>query len=217
MSHSSGALAYMPTHRQYAQKLRARWVLIVDPSASLTSRGPFAARTQGLSMAFSDNLIEAAEDVLALAKQKDQTIVTAESCTSGLLASVLSEAPGAAELLHGGLVTYTKQNKTVALSVSAELLRTKGAVCPQVACAMAEGALMRSPATLAISITGVAGPSPDEDGNPVGKVCIAVARRGYPTTHIEQDYGDIGRDAVRERAMLDALAALKRALLVIVC
>ena len=181
------------------------------------SRGPFPARTHGPSMAFSDNLIEAAEDVLALAKQKDQTIITAESCTSGLLASVLSEAPGAAELLHGGFVIYTKQNKTVALSVSAELLKTKGAVCPQVACAMAEGALMRSPATLAVSITGVAGPSPDEDGNPVGKVCIAVARRGCPTTHIEQDYGDIGRDAVRERAMLDALAALKRALLVIVC
>ncbi len=59
-------------------------------------------------MAFSDNLIEAAEDVLALAKQKDQTIVTAESCTSGLLASVLSEAPGAAELLHGGFVTYRR-------------------------------------------------------------------------------------------------------------
>src|SRR3977135_3430676 len=174
-------------------------------------------RAGGQKMPFNDALIDAANDVLALARRGGLTIVTAESCTSGLLASVLSEGPGAAELLHGGFVTYTKQNKTVALSVSAELLKTKGAVCPQVACAMAEGALMRSPATLAVSITGVAGPSPDEDGNPVGQVFMAVARRGCPTTHLDQDYGDIGRDAVRERAMLDALAALKRALLMIAC
>src|SRR5438132_14417103 len=109
-------------------------------------------------MAFSDNLIEAAEDVLALAKQKDQTIITAESCTSGLLASVLSEAPGAAELLHGGFVTYTKRHKTVALDVPEELLHGKGAVCPEVAIAMAEGALAHSTADLAVAITGVAGP-----------------------------------------------------------
>jgi nicotinamide-nucleotide amidase len=163
-------------------------------------------------MKFSPTLVDAAEDVLALAEQKGLTIVTAESCTSGLLASVLSEAPGAAELLHGGFVTYTKRNKSVALGVSEELLKSKGAVCEPVACAMAEGALARSPADLAVAITGVAGPSPDEDGNPVGLVCIAVARHGCPAAHFQNNYGDIGRDAVREKAMAAALQALKRAM-----
>ena len=89
-------------------------------------------------MPFGPDLIEAAQKVLADAKAGNLGIVTAESCTSGLLASVLSEAPGAAELLHGGFVTYTKRNKVVALGVSEELLRTKGAVSEDIACAMAE-------------------------------------------------------------------------------
>jgi nicotinamide-nucleotide amidase len=163
-------------------------------------------------MTFDSKLIDAAEEVLSLAKPKNQTIVTAESCTCGLLAALLSEVPGAAELLHGGFVTYTKLNKTVALGVREEVLQTKGAVCPEVACAMAEGALSKSPADMAAAITGVAGPAPDEDGNRVGLVCIAVARRGYPTEHIERDYGDIGRDTVRECAIADALGAMKRVL-----
>ena len=88
-------------------------------------------------------------------------------------------------------------------------MRTKGAVSEDVACAMAEGALHRSPAKVAVAVTGVAGPAPDEDGNPVGLVCIATARRGYRTTCIRRNYGDIGRQVVRERAILDALAALR--------
>jgi nicotinamide-nucleotide amidase len=162
-------------------------------------------------MPFSPKLVEAAKEALARAKAANLGIVTAESCTSGLLASVLSEAPGAAELLHGGFVTYTKRNKTIALGVSEALLKTKGAVCEEVAGAMADGALERSPADMSVAITGVAGPSPDEDGNPVGLVCIAIARRGFPTGCLRKNYGDIGRDAVRESAMQDALAALSRA------
>jgi nicotinamide-nucleotide amidase len=162
-------------------------------------------------MSFKPALLEAAREVLAFAKEKSLSIITAESCTSGLLASVLSEAPGAANLLHGGFVTYTKRNKTVALGVPEETLITKGAVNEEVARAMAEGALKRSPADMSAAITGVAGPSPDEDGNPVGLVCIAIARRGFPTNHFEKNYGKIDRDAVRERAMADALAALSQA------
>jgi nicotinamide-nucleotide amidase len=130
----------------------------------------------------------------------------------GLLANALSEAPGAAELLHGGFVTYTKANKTAALGVPADLLRTRGAVCPEVATAMAEGALARSPADVAIAITGVAGPDKDEDGNPVGLVFIAVARKSLPSAVLERRYGDLGRDAVRERAMIDALQEVERLL-----
>jgi nicotinamide-nucleotide amidase len=160
----------------------------------------------------SADLAAIAERVLALAGKRHVGIVTAESCTSGLLAGALSEAPGAAEWLHGGFVTYTKANKIAALGVPADVLSTRGAVCPEVAIAMAEGALARSPAGIAIAITGVAGPDKDEDGNPVGLVCIAVARKSLPSSVIERHYGDIGRDAVRERAMVDALREAERLL-----
>lgn len=152
-----------------------------------------------------------AETALALAKRKGLTIITAESCTCGMLAALLSEAEGASQHLHGGFVTYTKDNKAAALGVPLEILRRDGAVCEPVVRAMAEGALDRSPADLSIAVTGVAGPSPDDDGNPVGLVHLATARRGRPTLHIERAYGDLGRHTVLERAMTDALHLLRRA------
>jgi nicotinamide-nucleotide amidase len=157
----------------------------------------------------NESLQAMAEDLVARAAREKLTIITAESCTSGLLATVLSEAPGAAKILHGGFVTYTKEHKHVALGVPEELLSAKSAVCEEVACAMAQGALARSTADLAAAITGVAGPEPDEDGNPVGRVYIAAARRGGKVDCFRKDYGAIGRDAVREAAMADAIAALK--------
>src|SRR3569832_2135562 len=105
---------------------------------------------------FTKASLDAAEYVLASAKDRKLTVVTAESCTSGLLASLLSEAPGASEFLHGGFVTYTKANKTAALGAPEDLLTAKTAVCEEVARAMAEGALERSPADVAAAITGVA-------------------------------------------------------------
>ncbi|MCC6890167.1 MAG: nicotinamide-nucleotide amidohydrolase family protein [Hyphomicrobiales bacterium] len=154
-----------------------------------------------------------ARRVLALACKRQCSIVTAESCTSGLLATALADAPGAGAWLHGGFVAYTKANKTAALGVSPVLLDTRGAVCREVAAAMAEGALARSPADVAVAITGVAGPSRDEDGNPVGLVCMAVAAKTQATSAIERCYGDIGRDRIREQAMIDALSELERVLL----
>jgi nicotinamide-nucleotide amidase len=145
-----------------------------------------------------------ARRVLELAGQKKLSIVTAESCTAGKLSALLSEAPGAAERLHGSFVTYTKANKISALGVSATLLGEKGAVCREVAAAMAQGALARSPADLAVSITGVAGPDPDEDGNPVGRVWVGLAHAGRSLER-EYDYGNLGRETVQARAMADAL------------
>jgi nicotinamide-nucleotide amidase len=157
-------------------------------------------------------LVDLAERALATARRRNLTIVTAESCTAGKLSALLSEAPGAAEHLHGSFVTYTKANKVKALGVDAGLLKAKGAVCREVALALAEGALHRSPADVAVAITGVAGPDPDEDGNPVGLVCIAVARHGREPLHVERKYGDLGREEVQERAMAEALAELIRCL-----
>ena len=96
------------------------------------------------------------------------------------------------------------------LGVDSALLARKGAVCGDVARAMATGALERSPADVAVAITGVAGPDPDEDGNPVGLVCIAVARAGHAPVVVERRYGDIGREDVQARAMADALEELIR-------
>ena len=87
----------------------------------------------------------------------------------------------------------------LARKILQELLREKGAVCCDVAVAMVQGALARSPADLAVSITGVAGPDPDEDGNPVGLVCIAVARKDGKPRHVEMRYGSIGRETVQAR------------------
>lgn len=155
---------------------------------------------------------ELAEQALAAARRRNFTIITAESCTAGKLAVLLSDAPGAAQYLHGGFVTYTKANKTKVLKVPADLLKQKGAVCSDVAVAMAEGALALSPASVAVAITGVAGPEPDEDGNPVGFVCIAVARKGFSSSQIEKRYGNIGRETIQERATIDALSELIRVL-----
>jgi PncC family amidohydrolase len=123
----------------------------------------------------------------------------------------LSEVPGAADHLQGGFVVYTKTNKSHALGVPANLLNSRG-VCPEVARAMAEGALARSPADVAVALTGVAGPDPDEDGNPVGLVCIAVVPRvGQNPEMIEKRYGMAAtRERIQEWAMAEALATLLR-------
>jgi nicotinamide-nucleotide amidase len=170
-----------------------------------------ACAKEAPAMSFRTELAALAKRALELAQEGRLSIVTAESCTAGKLAVLLSEVPGAAAHLEGGFVTYTKANKTKALGVPAYLLQRHGAVCCEVAAAMAEGALQRSPANLAVAITGVAGPAPDEDGNPVGRVCLAVAGIGRETDATEQNYGNPGRERVQEQAMADALHALIRA------
>jgi nicotinamide-nucleotide amidase len=102
--------------------------------------------------------VSAAARVLDTIRTKRLSIVMAESCTAGMLTTILSDAPGAAKHFHGGFVTYTKESKVRILGVPQGLLTAKSAVCPEVAVAMAEVALERSPADLAVAITGVAGP-----------------------------------------------------------
>jgi len=157
-------------------------------------------------------LKQLADALIKRANEAGLGIVTAESCTAGLMCEVLSDAEGASQAFHGGFVTYTKEHKTCALGVAEGLLREKGAVCPEVARAMAEGALQHSKAGISAAITGVAGPEPDEDGNPVGRVCIGIARRGFPAREFERHYPDVGRDAIRQRAVADALKAMTEAL-----
>jgi nicotinamide-nucleotide amidase len=147
-------------------------------------------------------------ELLEVLAAENLTLVTAESCTAGLLAQQIADTPRAGTRFHGGFVTYTKEHKSRVLGVPPSLLREKGAVCIEVARAMAEGSLQHSTADLSAAITGVAGPEPDEDGNSVGRICIAVARRHGATSGFERDYRGQDRDDIRRNAIADALEAL---------
>ena len=114
------------------------------------------------------------------------------------------------EQLHGGFVTYSTAAKTKLLGVSEVLLQQRDVVCADVAIAMAQGALERSPGNVAVAITGVAGPKRDEDGNPVGFVCITAVRDGYVPVQAKRHYGNIGRSNILEETMADALHEILR-------
>jgi nicotinamide-nucleotide amidase len=155
-------------------------------------------------------LVDQAVKALDAAKRRRLKVVTAESCTGGLIATVLTEAPGAAEYFDGGFITYTPEHKCLALGLDEALIEGYGAVSSEVAVAMAEGALKCSAADLAIAVTGVAGPDTDERGNPVGLVYLAGARRDLTAIFIERKFGDIGRGRIRYAAASEALALLTR-------
>lgn len=153
-------------------------------------------------------LIIAAWELLDLCKAKNLTIVTAESCTGGLVAAALTDAPGASKVVDGGFVTYSNEAKQSCLKVPKELLDTYGAVSEQVARAMAEGALACSPADIAVSVTGIAGPEGGTPEKPVGLVHFAAARRGGAIIHREKRFGDPGRGQIRRDSAMEAIALL---------
>lgn len=147
-----------------------------------------------------------AQQLVAGANELDLTIATAESCTAGALAVALADAEGGGRAFHGGFVVYTKTNKTAALGVPAGLISAYTAVSRAVAEAMAANVLDRTPADLALAITGVLGPDPDEDGNPVGLMHIAMALRGRHVEHRCYTFDHAERDNLRARAQNAALA-----------
>jgi len=146
-------------------------------------------------------MCERAEALMKAIKAAHLSIVTAESCTAGVIAALLSRAPGASEVLHGGFVTYTKAHKTAALGVSAQLLRDEGAVNEAVARQMAEGALENSPASMSLAVTGVLGPEEDEDGNPVGLVYFCCLVRGRSPAVAKHDFGKHPPDQLLQDAI----------------
>jgi nicotinamide-nucleotide amidase len=156
-------------------------------------------------------LIQRGVESLGRAKRSGLRVVTAESCTGGLIALVLSEAPGAAEHLEGGFVVYTPAQKCAALRLDSAMIDKHGAVSAEVARAMALGALLNSDADIALSVTGVAGPEPDERGNPVGLVYFACARRNGPCESVERQFGDIGRSRIRYEAACEGLRLIENA------
>jgi nicotinamide-nucleotide amidase len=138
-------------------------------------------------------------------------VATAESCTGGMVAAALTDVPGSSDVVERGFVTYSNDAKTELLGVPAELIARHGAVSEPVARAMAEGALARSPADIAVAVTGVAGPGGGTETKPEGLVHFACARRGRPTRHGRVEFGALGRAEVRARSVAQALAMIAAA------
>ncbi|WP_375465128.1 CinA family protein [uncultured Methylobacterium sp.] len=138
------------------------------------------------------------------------TIATAESCTGGLVAGLLTAVPGSSAVLDRGFVTYSNAAKSEMLGVPPELIAAHGAVSEPVARAMAEGARAAARTEAAVAITGVAGPGGGSAEKPVGLVHFGLATRGA-VGHLERRYGDLGRGEIRRRAVADALGLLEGA------
>ena len=136
-------------------------------------------------------------------------IATAESCTGGLIAGVLTEISGSSAVVDRGFVTYSNTAKTEMLGVPKALIDSVGAVSQEVALAMAAGALAHSNADLAVAVTGIAGPTGGTAEKPVGLVHFGVVRRGSPVRHAVHVFAGQDRSGVRFATVVEALKLLK--------
>ncbi|GAB2182716.1 CinA family protein [Roseibium sp. LAB1] len=154
-----------------------------------------------LTIAVLDGLISA-----------EKMVTTAESCTGGLICAALTEISGSSAAVDRGFVTYSNEAKIEMLGVPKELIDAHGAVSKKVAIAMAEGALARSRADIAVSVTGIAGPGGGSAEKPVGTVHIAVAARNRPTDHVHCWFADNGRQSIRLATVRTALTSILNAI-----
>lgn len=161
---------------------------------------------------FPIDVMTLARLLLGEAEDRKLRIVTAESCTGGLVAACLTEIPGSSAVVERGFVTYSNRSKQEVLGVPGDMIADFGAVSEPVARAMAEGALQASHAHLAVAITGVAGPGGGTPLKPVGCVHFAVAREGRAIRHHNERFGDVGRGEIRMRSVATALTMLREAI-----
>ncbi|HWA92215.1 MAG TPA: CinA family protein [Rhizomicrobium sp.] len=159
---------------------------------------------------FSSPLLRLAESVIAEAREKKLRIATAESCTGGLIAGLLTEIPGSSDVFERGFLVYSNRAKQDMLNVPGDLIADMGAVSEAVARMMAEGAVENSNAHMAVAVTGIAGPGGGTAMKPVGLVHIAAARENRSLLHEAHRFGDIGRTEVRLKAVEAALELLAR-------
>jgi len=154
-------------------------------------------------------LIAQAAALLDAARAKGDLIATAESCTGGLVAATLTAVPGSSDVFDRGFVTYSNTAKSEMLGVPYWLIEKHGAVSEDVARAMAGGALSNSAASLAVAITGIAGPDGGTPEKPVGLVHFAAGRPEGPMHHERVVFGDLGRAEIRRRSVERALSLLR--------
>jgi nicotinamide-nucleotide amidase len=166
---------------------------------------------------FDPETLALARRVVEENRAAGRRVATAESCTGGLVAAAITAIPGASDVLDRGFVTYSDKAKIELLGVSEEILSTLGAVSEATAWAMARGAVERSEADVAVSISGIAGPGGGSERKPVGTVVFARAARAAdgkgsaedgPTLADVHELGDLGRDEIRRQAVLIALRLL---------
>ena len=155
-----------------------------------------------------DALVAKAAELLAACREKRVSLATAESCTGGLVAALLTEVPGSSDVLERGFVTYSDASKTELLDVPAELIRQYGAVSEVVARAMAAGALLHSVADIAVAVTGIAGPGGGTAEKPVGLVHLAAAERGGSLLHRQIRLGEQSRSTIRLASVAEAYAMI---------
>ena len=148
------------------------------------------------------------QDLFKLLKTKDIMLASAESCTGGLIAKTITDEPGSSAYFERGFITYSNQAKKELLAISHEMLLKHGAVSKQVAIAMAQGALEHSHAGIAVSCTGIAGPSGGSDEKPVGLVYIGVASKMDEPASYEHHF-DGDREQIREQTLNAAIQHLK--------
>jgi nicotinamide-nucleotide amidase len=155
-----------------------------------------------------------AEQFLEACKAEGILVTTAESCTGGLIIALLTDLPGSSSMVDRGFVTYSNEAKQDMLGVKPETLERYGAVSRETALEMATGALERSRASIALSVTGIAGPDGGSEEKPVGLVWFGVALGGEPAVAEKRVFENLGRDYVRKQTVRTALelglAALAR-------
>ena len=160
---------------------------------------------------FTDATLASAAAVLDLCRSRGLRVATAESCTGGLVAALLTEVAGSSDVFERGFVTYSNDAKRELLGVRPDTLSAHGAVSEATALEMAEGALARSRADIAVSVTGVAGPGGGSAEKPVGLVHFACAGPGERRVAAERNFGEIGRGSVRLASVEQALAMIAAA------
>lgn len=154
---------------------------------------------------------EKARRIISTFGERGLMVATAESCTGGLIVGALTEIAGSSAVVDRGFVTYTNQAKMEMLGVAEATLRAFGAVSSQTALQMVHGALYRSRASVAVAVTGIAGPGGGSQEKPVGLVHLAAQGRSGTTLHREMRYGDIGRTEIRLATVRTALDMLLEA------
>jgi len=156
------------------------------------------------------NSLDLASDLIELLKAQRKLITTIESCTGGLLAAAITRISGSSAIFEGGFVTYSNLAKTAMVGVPEYLFASHGAVSVEVAASMAEGGLKAAGAHLALSISGIAGPTGGCEEKPVGMVCFGLSYQD-PEDNVQtyaqvRQFGDIGRDGVRDASVVHALS-----------
>ena len=167
--------------------------------------------SEGRDFCLPPELVEAARKAIEANRAAGRRIAVAESCTAGLVCAALTEVAGSSDVFEAGFVTYSNEAKMALLGISEDVLDTFGAVSIAVAWGMAQGALTRTRADVAVAITGIAGPGGGSERKPVGTVVFARAQRGESPKDVvadQRELGDLGRGGVRLQAALCALELL---------